>query len=146
MRAVVCGSRSSVRADWQCSRNPSTRSKRSTVSAWRAQSLIAEEARGALDKFTIDLTARAADVARCSPAFFPRPKVGADSGKLYATVGADESDEFLRHNQLIRDQWGPTAVPVCETVPGKNHFTILESLANPQGRLHDLALRLVELR
>jgi len=93
-----------------------------------------------------DLRLTPSQVARCSPAFFPRPKVGATSGKLYATVGADESDEFLRHNQLIRDQWGPTAVPVCETVPGRNHFTIMESLANPQGRLHDLALRLLDLR
>jgi arylformamidase len=93
-----------------------------------------------------DLRLTPQQVARCSPAFFPRPKVGADSGKLYATVGADESDEFLRHNQLIRDQWGPTAVPVCETVPGKNHFTVLESLADPKGRLHDLALRLLDLR
>jgi arylformamidase len=47
---------------------------------------------------------------------------------------------------LIRDQWGPTAVPVCETVPGKNHFNVLESLVDPKGRLHDLALRLLELR
>jgi arylformamidase len=93
-----------------------------------------------------DLRLTPSQVSRSSPAFFPRPKVGANSGKLYTTVGADESDEFLRHNQLIRDQWGPTAVPVCETVPGRNHFTILESLANPQGRLHDLALRLVDLR
>jgi arylformamidase len=93
-----------------------------------------------------DLKLTPSQVARCSPAFFPRPKVGANSGRLYAVVGADESDEFLRHNQLIRDQWGPTAVPVCETVPGKNHFTILESLADPKGRLHDLALRLLDLR
>ena len=93
-----------------------------------------------------DLKLTPSQVARCSPAFFPRPKVGTSSGRLYAVVGADESDEFLRHNQLIRDQWGPTAVPACETVPGKNHFTILESLADPKGRLHDLALRLVDLR
>jgi len=90
----------------------------------------------------VDLQLTPAQVNRLSPAFFPRPK----GGKLYATVGADESDEFIRHNQLIRDQWGPTAVPVCETVPGKNHFSVLESLADPQGRLHDLALRLLELR
>jgi arylformamidase len=37
-------------------------------------------------------------------------------------------------------------VPVCETVPGKNHFNVLDSLADPKGRLHDLALRLLELR
>jgi arylformamidase len=89
-----------------------------------------------------DLRLTPAQVARLSPAFFPRPK----GGKLYAVVGADESDEFLRHNQLIRDQWGPTAVPVCETVTGKNHFTVLDSLVDPQGRLHDLALRLCDLR
>ena len=89
-----------------------------------------------------DLRLTPAQVARLSPAFFPRPK----GGKLYTVVGAEESDEFLRHNQLIRDQWGPTAVPVCETVGGKNHFTVLDSLVDPKGRLHDLALRLCELR
>jgi arylformamidase len=89
-----------------------------------------------------DLRLTPQQVARLSPAFFPRPK----AGKLFTTVGADESDEFLRHNQLIRDQWGPTAVPVCETVPSANHFTVLESLVDPAGRLHELALRLLGLR
>jgi arylformamidase len=89
-----------------------------------------------------DLRLTPASVGRLSPAFFPRPK----SGKLYAAVGAEESDEFLRQNRLIRDVWGPTAVPVCETLPGKNHFTVLESLVDPAGRLHDLALRLLGLR
>lgn len=88
-----------------------------------------------------DLRLTPASVARLSPAFFPRPK-----GRLYAVVGALESDEFLRQNQLIRDVWGPTAVPVCETVPGKNHFDVLESLVDPAGRLHDLTLRLLGLR
>ena len=89
-----------------------------------------------------DLKLTPASVKRLSPAFFPRPK----AGKLYTTVGLDESDEFLRQNTLIRDVWGPTAVPVCETVPGKNHFSVLESLVDPAGRLHDLALRLLGLR
>ena len=88
-----------------------------------------------------DLQLTPASVRRLSPAFFPRPK-----GKLYATVGGAESDEFLRQNQLIRDVWGPTAVPVCETLPGRNHFTVLESLVDPAGRLHDLGLRLLGLR
>lgn len=78
-------------------------------------------------------------VARLSPAFFPRPK----GAPLYAAVGLEESDEFLRHNRLIRDVWGPTAVPVCETVPGANHFTVLNGLADPAARLHELALRLL---
>lgn len=88
-----------------------------------------------------DLKLTPASVRRLSPAFFPRPKA-----RLYAVVGAAESDEFLRQNQLIRDVWGPTAVPVCETVPGCNHFDVLESLVEPGGRLHDLALRLLGLR
>jgi arylformamidase len=87
-----------------------------------------------------DLRLTPASVRRLSPAFFPRPK-----GRLYATVGGAESDEFLRQNQLIRDVWGPTAVPVCETVPGRNHFSVLESLVDPAGRLHQLALRLLGL-
>jgi arylformamidase len=88
-----------------------------------------------------DLQLTPASVRRLSPAFFPRPK-----GRLYATVGGAESSEFLRQNQLIRDVWGPTAVPVCETLPGANHFTVLQSLVDPAGRLHDLGLRLLGLR
>ena len=45
-----------------------------------------------------------------------------------------------------RDQWGPTTVAVCETLAGANHLDILNNLADPQGRLHDLALRLLGLR
>lgn len=89
-----------------------------------------------------DLQLTPAAVGRLSPAFFPRPK----AGKLYAAVGADESDEFLRQNRLMRDVWGPTAVPVCETVLASNHFNVLNSLVDPNGRLHELALRLLGLR
>ena len=88
-----------------------------------------------------DLRLTPAAVARLSPAFFPRPK----GAKLYTVVGLDESDEFLRQNRLIRDVWGPTAVPVCETLPGTNHFTVLNGLADPKARLHVLALRLLGL-
>lgn len=89
-----------------------------------------------------DLKLTPTSVSRLSPAFFPRPK----GGKLYATVGLAESDEFLRQNRLIRDVWGPTAVPVCETVPDAHHFSVLNSLVDPAGRLHALALRLLDLQ
>lgn len=85
-----------------------------------------------------DLKLTPASVRRLSPAFFPRPR-----RPLYAVVGGDESEEFLRQTQLIRDQWGPTAVPVCETLVGHHHFNVLHNLADPAGRLHDLALRLL---
>lgn len=86
-----------------------------------------------------DLNLTPAQVRRLSPAFFPRPRAGV----LYATVGADESEEFLRQNKLIRDQWGPTAVPICESLPGCNHFNVLHALVDPAQRLHGLALRLL---
>jgi len=89
-----------------------------------------------------DLRLTPASVARLSPAFFARPK----GPKLMAVAGLDESEEFLRQNALIRDVWGPTAVPVCETLPGANHFDVLHALVDPQGRLHELALRLLGLR
>lgn len=88
-----------------------------------------------------DLQLTPQSVKRLSPAFFPRPR-----GTLYTVAGLLESDEFLRQNQLIRDQWGPTTVPVCETIPNRHHYDVLRDLADPQRRLHDLALRLLGLR
>lgn len=87
-----------------------------------------------------DLQLSPASVRRLSPAFFPRPR-----GPLAALVGGLESEEFIRQNQLIRDQWGPSTVPVCETLPGLNHFTVLHDLVDPAGRAHAHALRLLGL-
>lgn len=78
-------------------------------------------------------------VALTSPAFFPRPA----KGVLYTLAGAEESAEFVRHNLLMREAWGSRCVPVCETVPECNHFSILEELTAPWTHLHKLALRLV---
>lgn len=87
-----------------------------------------------------DLQITPQTVKRCSPAFFARPK-----GKFYTVAGLDESEEFLRQNRLIRDAWGPTTVPVCETLPHCDHFSILRQLADSGSRLHHLALRLLGL-
>ncbi len=87
-----------------------------------------------------DLRLTTTAVRRLSPAFFPRPR-----RPLHVAVGGGESHEFQRQMALIRDQWGPTSVPVCETIPAVNHYTILHDLASPRGRLHGLALRLLGL-
>lgn len=79
-------------------------------------------------------------VRRLSPAFFPRPR-----GPLRALVGADESEEFLRQNQLIRDQWGPSSVPVCQALPGHDHFSVLTDLVDAAGASHAHALALLGL-
>lgn len=88
-------------------------------------------------KDSLKLTSEQA--AKVSPAWMPRPK----QGVLHTFVGADESAEFLRHNTLIRDAWGKKTVPVCETVPGRNHFSVLEDLTGPWTRLHQQAIKLV---
>lgn len=78
-------------------------------------------------------------VAKASPAWLPAPK----QGVLYTVAGADESAEFLRQNTLMQKAWGNQRVPVCEAHLGLNHFSVLEALADPQQRLHRLALELL---
>ena len=85
-----------------------------------------------------DLRLTPASVARLSPVRFGPPK-----GRLIATVGADESEEFLRQNRLIRKAWGADAVPVCEAVADAHHLNVLHALADPDARLHALALELL---
>jgi len=82
-----------------------------------------------------------ASVKRLSTAFFPRPR-----RPLLTAVGGDETEELKRQSALIRDQWGPTSVPVSETIPNANHFTILHNLADPNGRLHRHALALLGVK
>ncbi|RZJ09108.1 MAG: alpha/beta hydrolase [Haliea sp.] len=78
-------------------------------------------------------------VLQASPAWFAAPK----KGTLYTVAGADESDEFLRHNALIEKAWGPKTVPVREALLGLNHFSIVDALVQPGHRLHQLALQLI---
>ena len=78
-------------------------------------------------------------VRKASPARLPAPA----RGKLYSISGALESGEFHRQAKLIRDAWGRERVPVCELIPGLDHFTILEACAEPASRVHRLLLDLV---
>jgi arylformamidase len=75
-----------------------------------------------------------------SPAKWQRPS----KGVLYTVVGGDESPEFLRHNRLIHQAWGPKTVPVCEDLPGLNHFSVVTDLTRVGSRLNDLAKTLIE--
>lgn len=89
--------------------------------------------------FLTDLQLTPEQVGPLSPALQPRPA----DGTLYSVVGGDESKEFLRQNLLIQQAWGQEAVPVCEALPGLNHFSALEALIEPSHRLHQLALALL---
>jgi arylformamidase len=88
-----------------------------------------------------DLRVTPAHVRMASPAKWQRPT----KGVLYTVVGGDESPEFLRHNRLIQQVWGPKTVPVCEDLPGLNHFSVVTDLARSGSRLHALAKALIEL-
>lgn len=65
-------------------------------------------------------------------------------GSLAAVVGGDESSEFHRQNQRIRQAWGHQAVPLCEALSGLNHFSVLDTLAEPGSRLHGLVAGLLQ--
>ena len=80
-----------------------------------------------------------AQVRRASPALLQAPA----HGTLATVAGADESEEFLRQNRLMRAAWGEERVPVCEALPGLNHFSVLEALLEPGHRLHQLAQALI---
>jgi arylformamidase len=86
-----------------------------------------------------------ADALRSSPAGMPAPYVGEGRGVLVSVVGGDESDEFRRQNRLIRQAWGEEAVPVCEEVPGRNHFSVVDALVEPRHQLHKLVLQMLDI-
>ena len=88
-----------------------------------------------------DLRITPAQVRQASPALWPAPK-----GKvLYTVVGGDESPEFLRHNTLIHQVWGGRVVPVCEALPGLNHFSVVTAMTQAGHRLHQLAEQLIRM-
>jgi arylformamidase len=87
-----------------------------------------------------DLKLTPAHVRMASPAKWQRP----GKGVLFTVVGGNESPEFLRHNRLIHQAWGPKTVPVCEALPGMNHFSVVTDLTRPGTRLNGLALALIQ--
>lgn len=86
-----------------------------------------------------DLQLTREQVAKASPARQPAPR----GGTLYSVAGGDESAEYHRQNRLIQEAWGGCRVPVCELMPGLNHFSILDALVDPSHRLHQLAVDLL---
>lgn len=97
-----------------------------------------------IDFLQNDLRLTAKDALRASPALFQAPALWEDGwGVLHSVAGGDESEEFRRQNALIQQAWGAEAVPTCETLPGLNHFSVLDALINPRHRLHRLVMQLL---
>jgi arylformamidase len=78
-----------------------------------------------------DLRLDAAQARRLSPALWP-----IDPGRaLDAVVGGLESSEFKRQSQLIAQAWRGTAQTRYEEIAGMNHFTVIDSLTDPQSAM-----------
>jgi arylformamidase len=91
----------------------------------------------------VDLRLTPAQARKVSAAWLPSPGVAAGRGQLFSVAGGDESPAFLLHKQLIRRAWGRRVVPVCDALPGLNHFSMLGALAQPGTRVNQLALALL---
>ena len=88
-----------------------------------------------------DLRLDAEGARRLSPGAWPVPQ-----GRAFdAVVGGLESSEFKRQSQLIVKAWQGMAETRYEEVPGTNHFTVIDPLADPQSamtrRVAELAQR-----
>jgi arylformamidase len=89
-----------------------------------------------------DLRLDAAEARRLSPLRWPVAR-----GRILdAVVGGAESPEFLRQSRAIADTWRQSGAETrYEAFPGKNHFTVIEPLADPGsamvGRLIELSRR-----
>ena len=63
-----------------------------------------------------------------SPLFWPAP-IGL---KLVAAVGGEESNEFKRQTKNISETWHEQgAAAMALTLPGENHFSVIEGLSQP---------------
>ncbi|HEY6820446.1 MAG TPA: alpha/beta hydrolase [Burkholderiales bacterium] len=77
---------------------------------------------------------------RLSPAFLPP----ATRAPVMTSVGGAESSEFRRQNALLRERWrGAFFGDVA--MPGKNHFSVMDALAEPSSALFSGARRLMKL-
>ncbi len=78
----------------------------------------------------VDLKLDQALARRLSPVYIPP----ATTAPLYTAVGGEESEEFKRQNALIARTWR-YAFARDIPMPGCNHLTVLEQLADPASAL-----------
>jgi len=75
-----------------------------------------------------DLRLSEGEARRVSPLFWKVPA----GRSLDAVVGALESGEFLRQSKTVAEAWQQgMALTRYEEIAGTNHFTVIDSLANP---------------
>jgi arylformamidase len=86
----------------------------------------------------VHLTDRAA--LKVSPAFLPP----ASDAPLYTAVGSEENEGFHIQNRLISERWAGVHRADIACL-GRNHFTVLDELGNPESSLFKAVLSMMEL-
>jgi arylformamidase len=76
---------------------------------------------------------------KVSPAYLPP----ATRAPLALAVGGLESSEFKRQNALLAERWRPV-LAASATVPGRDHFTVVDGLGDPADALFAQARRLMD--
>jgi arylformamidase len=88
----------------------------------------------------VDLRLTEADALRVSPAWMPP----ATRAPVYLSVGGRELAGFKEQHALLAGNWS-NVIAGDIPCPDDNHFTILDSFANPESELHKTALRMMGL-
>jgi arylformamidase len=86
-----------------------------------------------------DLKLDATSARELSPLYWPvRP------GRIFdAVCGGLESSEFHRQSRMLAEAWDKAGAKTrFEAIPGTNHFTVIDPLADPQSAM---TARVVEL-
>jgi arylformamidase len=87
-----------------------------------------------------DLRLDEASAFKLSPAYLPP----ATRAPLYLTVGGLESSEFKRQSALLAQRWKPVLGGEV-AMPGRDHFTVVDGLADPANALFAGARRMMGL-
>jgi len=87
--------------------------------------------------FNDDFKLDDAQARKLSPALM----TPATRAPIMTTVGGDESSEFHRQNRLVEERW-PRAFGGNIDMPGYNHLTLCDGLAEPGNPLFEAAARL----
>jgi len=93
-----------------------------------------------VDFLQSDLRLDPALALRLSPAFLPT----STRAPVMTSVGGDESPEFLRQNALLGERWKSALVEDI-AMPGTNHFSVVDGLADPSSALFQAARRLMQM-
>jgi len=93
-----------------------------------------------IDWLNADLSLDPAAALRLSPAFMPP----ATRAPVMTCVGGDESSEFLRQNSLLGERWR-SAFAGDIPMPGTNHFSVVDGLAQESSALFQGLRKLMKL-